>query len=147
MYVGEQQFRNDFGLSFGKRAWSGYRYIGVDLTVPLFTGFTNTNRYKSMLTQQRVAQLQYEEARLQSETADSVLLKNYGHYAQMAKTSRSTFQLYGSNLRLSEQKFKEGVISMEPYLRAFQDYLAAENNYLNNLSQLLQAKATILSRQ
>lgn len=147
LYIGEQQFRNNFGLSFGKRAWSGYRYIGVDLTVPIFTGFANSNRYKSVLTQQRVAQLQYEDARLQSETADSVLLKNYSHYAELAKTSRSTFQLYGSNLQLNKQKFEEGVISMDPYLKAFQDYLAAENNYLNNLSQLLQAKATIFSRQ
>ncbi|MBE7173211.1 MAG: TolC family protein [Williamsia sp.] len=147
LYVGEQQFRNDFGLSFGKRAWSGYRYIGVDLTVPVFTGFTNSNRYKSTLAQQRVARLQYEGARLQSETDDSVLLKNWGHYTALAKTSLSNFRLYGKNLELNKQRFEEGVISLDVYLRAFQDYLAAENNYLNNLSQLLQTKATILSRQ
>ena len=146
LYVGEQQFRNDFGLSFGKRAWSGYRYIGVDLVVPVFTGFTNSNRYKSRLAGQRVAQLQYENARLQSETADSLLLLNYAHDATLAKTALLNYKLYGNNLELNKQKFGEGVISMEVYLKAFQDYLAAENNYLNNLSQLLQAKATILSR-
>ena len=146
LYLGEQQFRNDFGLSFGKRAWSAYRYIGVDLTVPVFTGFSNSNRYKSTLAQQRVAQLQYESARLQSETADSLLLTNYAHNATLVKTALLNFRLYGSNLQLNKQKFGEGVISMDVYLKAFQDYLAAENNYLNNLSQLLQAKATILSR-
>lgn len=147
LYVGGQQFRNGFGLSFGKGAWSGYRYIGVDLTVPIFTGFTNSNRYRSQLAQQRVAQAQYENARLQSETADSLLLKNYGHFAELAKTSLLNFKLYGNNLQLTKQQFEEGVISMDGYLKAFQDYLAAENIYLNNLSQSLQAKATILSRQ
>lgn len=147
LYVGAQQFRNNFGMSFGKGAWSGYRYIGVDLTVPIFTGFTNSNRYRSTLAQQRVAQAQYENARLQGETADSLLLTNYGHYAALARTSLLNFKLYGNNLQLTKQKFEEGVIGMDVYLKAFQDYLAAENNYLNNLSQALQAKATILSRQ
>ena len=147
LYVGEQQFRNKSGISFGKGAWSGYRYIGVDLSVPIFTGFTNSNRYRSTVAQQRAAQAQYESARLQSETSDSLLLKNYGHCAELAKTALLNFKLYGNNLQLTKQQFEEGVISMDVYLRAFQDYLAAENGYLNSLSQALQSKATILSRQ
>ncbi len=147
LYVGEQQFRNQFGLSFGKQAWSGYRYIGVDLTVPIFSGLTNSNRYRSAVTQQHIAQLQLDNARLQSESGDSILLKNQVHFAELARTAYRNFILYGKNLELNKQKFTEGVISMDVYLRSFQDYLGAENGYLNNLSQLLSTKASILSRQ
>lgn len=147
LYVGEQQFRNDFGLSFGKKAWSGYRYVGLDLAVPIFTGFTNSNKYRSALTQQRIAQLQYDHAKQQSEINDSLLLKNHLHYTELAKASLLNFNLYGSNLNLNKQKFTEGIISLDVYLKAFQDYLAAENIYLNNLSQLLSVQASLLSRQ
>jgi thiaminase len=36
---------------------------------------------------------------------------------------------------------------MDTYFKAFQDYLTAENNYLNNFSQLLSTRSTLLSRQ
>ena len=147
LYVGEQQFRNSFGVSFAKYAWSGYRYLGVDLTVPIFSGLTNSNRYKSALTQQHIAQVQLDNARQQSTTGDSIVLKNSLHYAGLAKTAYLNFKLYEKNLVLYRQKFEEGVTGMDVYLRAFEDYLGSENVFLNNLSQLLSTKASILSRQ
>jgi len=145
-YLGAQQFRTDFGLAFTNTAWTPYRYIGINLNVPIFTGFTNTNKYKSSLIQKNIAELQYSSARDQSEINDRLLLKNYSDYLKMVNASESSFKLYGKNLRLNQQKYQEGVIGMDVYLKAFQDYLTAENTYLNNLSQLLSIRSTILSR-
>lgn len=146
-YFGAQQFRNDFGLSFGNNAWSAYRYLGLNLTVPVFTGFTNSNKYKSALVQKNIAQLQYNNARQQSEINDRLLLKSYADYLHMAQAAATSFKLYGNNLKLNQQKYQEGILSMDIYLRAFQDYLTAENAYLNSLSQLLSTRSTLLSRQ
>lgn len=146
-YLGVQQFRDDFGLGFYKGAWNGYRYIGVDVSVPFFTGLTNSNKYKSAVTQKNIAQLQYENARQQSEINDSLLLKNYAHFITIATSSAQNFTLYKNSLQLNKQKFDEGIISTDVYVKSFQDYLAAENNYLNSLSQLLSTKSSILSRQ
>jgi len=145
-FLGAQQFRDDFGLSLASADWSGYRYIGLNISVPIFTGFSNSNKYKSAKVQKDIAQLQYDNARLQSETNDQLLQKNYADYRQMVKSSANSFKLYGNNLRLNKQKYQEGVIGMDVYLKAFQDYLTAENLYLNNLSQLLSTKSTIISR-
>lgn len=147
MYIGGQQYRNDFGLSFNNTAWNAYRYIGLNLTVPLFTGFTNANKYKSALAQKSITQLQFNSAKQQSEINDRLLRKNYNDYQELVKASAHNFKLYNSNLALNKQKYTEGVIGMDVYLKSFQDYLTAENTYLNNLSQLLSIKATILSRQ
>ncbi|BAV07490.1 TolC family protein [Filimonas lacunae] len=146
-YFGSQQYRNDFGLTFGKDDWHGYRYIGLNVSVPLFTGFTNSNKYKSAQVQQQIAQLQYDTARLRSETNDLLQVKNYNDYLQMVKSAADNFHLYGDNLQLNQQKYLEGVIAMDVYIKAFQDYLTAENTYLNNLSLLLSTRATLLSRQ
>lgn len=147
MYLGAQQYRDDFGLSLNSSAWNPYRYIGLNLTIPIFTGFTNFNKYKSAVVQQDIAQLQYKSAKQQSEINDRLLIKNHNDYFDQVKASASNFKLYKSNLELTKQKYLEGVTSMDVYLKAFQDYLTAENLYLTNLSQLLSTKATILSRQ
>jgi outer membrane protein len=147
VYWGSQQYRNDFGLSFQSGAWQPYRYIGLNLTVPLFSGFTNSSKYKSALIQKDIAVLQYQNAKLQSEVNDDLLIRDLANYSDAARASFASFQLYGSNLQLNRQKYQEGVINIEVYQRCFQDYLTAENNYLNNLSQFLTTRSTILSRQ
>jgi outer membrane protein len=91
--------------------------------------------------------MQWQSATDQSQINDRLLFKNHGDYLIMVRASADNFGLYAANLRLDKQKYEEGVITMDVYQRAFQDYLTAENTYMNNLSQLLSVKATILSRQ
>ncbi len=81
MYYGSQQYRNDFGLSFHTNYWEPYRYIGLHLSVPLFTGLTNSNRYKSALTQKSIAELQQRDAIMQSTVNDELLMKDLTNYA------------------------------------------------------------------
>ncbi|HEY0244461.1 MAG TPA: TolC family protein [Mucilaginibacter sp.] len=146
-FFGGQQFRDNFGLSLNNNAFSGYRYIGLNLSVPIFTGFTNSNKYQSAVIQKEIAQVQYDNALKQSQINDRLLIKNITNYADAVKASGKSFKLYGANLQLNKQKYQEGILAMDAYLRTFQDYLTAENAYLNNLSQLLSTRATLLSRQ
>jgi outer membrane protein len=146
-FLGDQQFRDDFSLAFGNNAWSAYNYVALNITVPLFTGLANTNKYRSALVQKDIADLQLRSAVEQSAINDRLLIRNYADYLQMLRASAASFRLYGQNVRLDQQKYTEGLMSLDVYMKAFQDYLAAENTYLNNLSQLLSIQATIISRQ
>ncbi len=146
-YFGFQQFQDKFKLGFEKNAWSDYQYIGLGLNWPLFTGFSNNNKLKSITTQKRIAEENYKSASTQSTINDSLLIQNYQVYQRMTLISKTTFELYGKNLGLSMQKFKEGLIPIDNYLKIFQDYLTAENTYLNNLSNLLTTKAAIEARK
>ncbi|MBT9395426.1 TolC family protein [Hymenobacter sp. NST-14] len=146
-YLGNQQFRDDFGLSFGADAWQPYQYLGLSISKPVFTGFANRNRSQSAQTQATIARLQLEQARDQSASHDRVLLKNQAAYRELVRSSATSFGLYADNLRLSQQKYREGVLPLDGYLRAFQDYLAAENRYLNSLSSFLANYAGLLARQ
>jgi outer membrane protein len=146
-FFGAQEFRDNFGFSLDNNAFLGYRYIGLNLSLPIFSGFTNSNKYQSAVVQKQIAEAQYNSALQQSAINDRLLIKNYTNYAGEVRASGNSFRLYGSNLQLNKQKYQEGILSMDAYLRVFQDYLTAENTYLNNLSQLLSTRATILSRQ
>ena len=146
-YLGFQQFQDKFKMGFEKNAWSDYQYIGLGLNWPIFTGFANNNKLKSISTQKNIAEENYKAASTQSAINDSLLIQNYLVYQRMTLISKSTYELYGKNLGLSKQKYKEGLVSIDNYLKIFQDYLTAENTYLNNLSNLLITKATIEARQ
>jgi len=147
VFLGAQEFRDGFGFSIDNNALLGYRYIGLNLSVPIFTGFTNSNKYQSAVVQKQIAETQYNNALQQSEINDRLLVKNFTNYAGAVTASGNSFKLYGNNLQLNKQKYQEGILAMDAYLRVFQDYLTSENAYLNNLSQLLSTRATILSRQ
>lgn len=146
-FFGDQQFRDDFSVAFGNNAWSAYNYVALNITIPLFTGLTNTYKYRSAVVQRDIADLQMKKAVEESAINDRLLLKNYAGYWQMLQASAASFRLYGQNLRLDQQKYSEGLLPLDVYMKAFEDYLTAENTYLNNLSQLLSIQATIISRQ
>ena len=89
-YFGFQQFDNDFQMSFAKNAWSDYQYIGLGLNWPLFTGFANSNKMKSISTQKRIAEQNYQSAKEQSNINDSLLLDNYTSFNNMTSAAENT---------------------------------------------------------
>jgi outer membrane protein len=145
-FVGSQQFRDNFGLTFGNGAWNDYRYLQLNLNVPLFTGFYNRNKYRSAQALARIDAQQYRDAIEQSKINDSLLVSTYENYRLLVATSGRNLLLYRANVELSRQRFEEGLISIDSFQKTFEDYLRAENTHLNNLSSLYSALASIISR-
>ena len=145
-FVGSQQFRDNFGLSFTDGAWNDYRYLQLNLNVPLFTGFYNRNKYRSAEATARIDAQQYHDAIEQSKMNDSLLVSTYENDRLLVAASGRNLLLYRANLELSREKFDEGLISIDTWQKSFEDYLHAENTHLNNLSSLFSAMASIISR-
>ena len=145
-FVGSQQFRDNFGLSFGDGAWNDYRYLQLNLNVPLFTGFYTRNKYRSAQALARIDAQQYNDAVEQSKINDSLLVSTYDNYRLLVAASGRNLLLYRDNVELQRQKFTEGLISIDSFQKTFEDYLRAENTHLNNLSSLYSALASIISR-
>lgn len=143
---GSQQFRDNFGLTFGNGAWNDYRYLVLNLNVPLFTGFYNRDKYRSAEATARIDAQQYQDAIEQGAINDSLLLKTYDNYRVISEASGRNLLLYRENLMLSQRKYQEGLISIDIWQKAFEDYLRSENTHLNNLSQLFSARASIIGR-
>ncbi|HXD79631.1 MAG TPA: TolC family protein [Puia sp.] len=145
-FVGSQQFRDDFGLTFGDKAWNDYRYLQLSLNVPIFTGFYTRNKYRSAQALARVNAEQYRAAVEQGKINDSLLITTYDNYRLLAAASGRNLLLYRENVELSRQKFEEGLVSVDTWQRTFEDYLHAENTHLNNLSLMYSAMSSIISR-
>jgi outer membrane protein len=146
-YWGYQQFRDNFGMDFKSNSWKDYRYIALNINVPIFTGFAHMNKLKSNNIQTEIVKQQYNAAVEQSKINDKSLQETIDNYLSITNTSKKSFELYGNNLQLNYQKFKEGIISIDIYYKAFDEYLKSENTYLNNLSTLLYNQAIVISRK
>jgi outer membrane protein len=146
-YLGKQQFREDLALSFSEGAWTNFTYAGLDLSVPIFTGFSTSSKIKSARLDLEVARTRREKEEASSQIRDRLLLQEYQNGLVLARAARDNMDLSEQNSRLALQKLDQGVIGLDAYFRSFDDYLKAENAYLNALSQLYSHYATIISRK
>ena len=132
-YFGRQQFQDDFGLSFGNDAWSNFSYLGLNLSIPIFTGFANKNRLKSGKLDYKIAKEDWENQQIISAIDDLQLLDDYHNSLKNTELSKENLELYNQNKELTFQQYAEGLVSLDKYLNIFEDYLKAENTFLNNL--------------
>ena len=145
-YFGQQQFQDDFTLSFDGEAWRDYSYLGMNLSVPIFTGNANRSRTKISKIEYAIAQKNLESEIQQSTLRDDLLLKEYELSLYTSTSTYDSFMLYSNNLELAFQKYQQGIIPLDSYFQVFEDYIRAENNYLNALSNVYTYYSTILSR-
>lgn len=145
-YWGAVQYQQDFKLSLNSNDWQPNSYIGLNISIPLFTGFSNKNQYSSAKISQNIAQLNYEEEIRKSSLNDSVLFNNYLSSGKLVYIAEENLKIADENVKLAYSKYSEGLISLDNYLSVYDDYLAVESQYFSRLSDYLINKAIILSR-
>ncbi len=146
-YFGQQQFQNDFTFSLDGNAWSDYSYVGLNVSVPIFTGFANHQKIKIAKIEKRIVDKSLEQEKRESILRDDLLLKEHSINLDALTSAHNNYLLYEDNVSLAHQKLQQGIISLETYFKVFEDYLKSENNYLNALSNLYSSYSTILSRK
>jgi len=144
LFTGGIQYQDDF--TFSMNDWQPSQYIGLNLSIPLFTGFSNKNQYQSAKISQNIAQLNYDEAIRKSSLNDNILFNNYITAENSVQTAQQNLELADKNVQLAYSKYSEGLISLDNYLSVYDDYLAVENQYFSRLSDYLINKAIIQSR-
>jgi outer membrane protein TolC len=146
-YWGEQQFRNDFAMTFNSGDWHPVSYVGLNVQVPLFTGFANINKFKSSKIELQKSQSDWEESKRKATMNDKLLVFESNQSKQMLNPAKDTYERFLQNQQTANQQLKEGIISLDAYNKIFEDYLNAENAYLNALSVYYSYYSTIISRQ
>jgi outer membrane protein TolC len=145
-YYGFQQFRDDFGVSFGNNAWTTYSYLGLNLSIPIFTGLSSQNKLRASKVELERAENEWNKVNLESQSQDARLIEEYHTSLRNSQLALDAFRLYEKNEQLTLQKYSEGLISLDRYLYSFEDYLKAENAYLNSLLTTYSYYSQIISR-
>lgn len=145
-YFSKQHFREDFGFDLADNSWTNYSYLGLNLSIPIFTGFSNHNKLKASKVDLEWAENELNKANLKSQVQDARLIEDYHSSLRNTNLALEAFQLYEQNERLTLQKYSEGLISLDRYLYAFEDYLKAENAFLNSLLNTYSYYSQIIPR-
>ena len=146
-YLGSFQYQSDFTFSLNSADWKPSSYLGISVSVPLFTGFANKSQYSSAKISRTITQMKSQDETRKSAINDSILLANYFSSVKLIEITSETYKVSGNNVELASQKYGQGLISLDEYLKVFDDYLAVENQYFNSLSDYLINKATIEARK
>ena len=135
-YYGRQQFRDNLGLGLSSEDWTPFSYVTLNLNVPIFSGFKNKQEIRQSRISHEISLNDQRQQQQESQLNDELLISNYNLSLRDAALSKETFDLYKKNVELSSQRFEEGLISLDAHLSTFEDYIKAENAYLNSLSTL-----------
>jgi outer membrane protein TolC len=135
-YKGYDQFRDNLGIDFSKGSWNDYSFISLMATLPIYSGFLNKNKLKSMMYKKEVSKEQLRYATQQSMLNDQNLLENYQSTVELIEISKDNFELLNKITTANFEKYINGLISLDLYFKSFEDYLKSENIYLNLVSNL-----------
>jgi outer membrane protein len=145
-YWGGIQYQEDFTFSLNSNDWQSNSYIGLNLSVPVFSGFRNKSQLSSAKISQSIARHSYEEEIRKSSLNDNILFNNYLTSMHSVQTAEQNLELADENVQLAYSKYSEGLISLDNYLSVHEDYLTVESQYFSRLSDYLINKAIIQSR-
>ncbi len=140
---GYNAFNDQFKFFTSEQKWLNYSYLGVNLTVPLFSSLARSAR-----TQQ--ARIAFEQSKTNLKSTEQKLLLDY----QKAKSDYElSIELYGTNkdnLKLAERiekkqavKFKEGISSSFEYTEAQRQLYSAQQTFLQSMIDVINKKTAL----
>ena len=145
-YIGTQQYRDNFGMSFGGNDWSKVSYMSLNISIPIFNRLTTINKVNSAKIERDIAQNTLTNAMLKSKIVDELTLKEFQHSKEAVASAKDSYNISKENADLQYQKYEQGLVGLDKYLDSFDDYLKAEVAYLNLLLDSYNYYSKILSR-
>jgi outer membrane protein TolC len=145
-YFGSYHYSDNIDPSFGSN-WKPSSYVGLTVSVPIFTGFANKSKYNASKIERQIALYNYQEAIRSSQINDSQLWKRYYSAQRVANITLEKLKLSEQNMVLAFRKYEEGLTSLSDYLNTFDSNLSIQNQYLTDASQFRIVQAEIKARR
>ena len=146
-YFGFQNFNNTFSLDFKKSDWTNYQYLSLNVSIPIFVGFANKNKLKSNQIENKIIEEKNKFENFNSKINDEKIIQSNEHFFEIMQESKNNYVLYDEIKKLQYQKYMNGVISQDIFLKSMDEYLKSLQIYINNLSNLLFYQAILISRK
>ena len=126
-----------FDGATGVTGWFPSQYWSLQANFPLFTSGSHYFQSRKNKINYEESKAQYESARKVSEINDDNIRLNYEKAVIVLKKSDDVMKLSFDNYRHISYKYNEGMSPIDDRLNAFRDYITYQNQYLNNLSDML----------
>lgn len=132
--------QNNFGETVDYSTWYGNSFIGLQLNIPIFAGFSNNAKIQKARIEQIKTEttIQNSENMMKLEVIQTRL--KYMRALEYVQQQKENLDLANRILKATSIKYNEGVGSNLELVTATQDLKTTETNYLSALYDLLVAK-------
>ncbi len=120
-----------------------YSYLGLSLSLPIFTGFSRVNNIRKAKLQERV--LDWTEVGLRSEiyTEYSTALANYKSNLYNLRALQENVGMAKNVYDIVTLQYQQGVVAYLNVITAESNLISSEIGYINALFQLLSSKVDL----
>lgn len=146
-YEYQYNWASDKFMNYGSGATSyAYQFLGVKMSIPIFTGFNNKHKIKEAKWNVQQQQIQLEDTRIAKNKADEILKIDYMQSKRDFKDADTILNLRQDADSKIDNKYVNGVISLDERLDKYQDLLNEQNNYLKSMGNYLIAQYQVYIR-
>ena len=140
----ESRIANDFDqLSDNTFRVPGGTILGVNLSMPIFQGFSQAARVSQAKLNLSKMELQKEQALEGLSVQSSQAYISYASALRSLANSKEAVKISEKIKEKTAIKYKEGVGSSIEVIQALNDYLSAQSNYISSVQQLLDSRVTL----
>jgi outer membrane protein TolC len=139
----QQAFRNDLGFFGQNSQWFPNTFWGVQLNVPIFSGFMRHNKVQQAKIDVERAETQLDQAR------EGVLLEiatqkaNYTSALEVYNTEKENMTLAEKIDETTRKKYQEGLATSFDLQQAENQMLSAQQSYLRATLDLINSRAAL----
>jgi OMF family outer membrane factor len=128
-----------------KSTWIQSQYIGLRITVPIPPDVTKMSQSYTSKINYRIAGLNNSHTELQTELTNKSLELDYDKAISTYQTGKQIFDLKNDNYIKSLNQYKEGILSTDNLLIAFNDMVNSQLNVVAAFSsaQFIRSKISI----
>ena len=147
IYQNNNTWATDDFMNFGSANQLPQQYFGLTLSWNGIFGSTTKQKINSSKIQLELQQMQLENTRLSKQNEDELLQLQLVQGKDMLDQNTTVLELYTENDKHAENKYEGGLISLDHRLDAYEDMLAAQDNYLQSLASYTLAQYKLYVRQ
>ena len=130
-------YNNEFSLTKTiNDSWMKGSYIGLQLNVPLFSGFSRPQKLKQKEIEVQKAKNNYELVKQTAIKEVSDATKNYMSMTNSFENTQRSLSLAKELFQNADTEYKNGLISVSDLLLIQNDLTTARNNYSNAMINL-----------
>ncbi len=141
--IGANSFNNQFTFFNTSQRWYQYSNVGINLSIPLFSGFERSARTAQ-------AKIDYDISKIKLTEKEQTLMLEYKKAKTDYEYSIKKYNNAKDNLRLAERieskqqtKFKEGLSTSFDFADAQRQLYAAQQEYLASMADIINKKAQL----
>jgi len=136
----QNSFSNEFNF-FSDARWFPTQLIGLNLNVPLFSGFGRLRRTQQAKIELEQVEIAKEQVSARLEVESQQAKSDYAFAISQYQTAKENKALAESIFQKTTIKYQEGISSSLELTQANNQLIESQGNYINAALQLINAKA------